>query len=136
MRKLALCCGVLAGLAFCVGGCGGGNAALPAATLTVHQGDLGSAVALHVGESVDIALDANATTGFQWHCKWTPETGLELVGDEYVPDQPIIPGSGGVQHFVLRATQAGTVTVTLQYGRWWPGGEVEDPQTLTVNVLP
>ena len=138
MRSLMLCVGVVAGLAGCLSGCGGGSGkgALPTATITIHEGDLGGAVALHVGETVDIALEANATTGYEWHCAWAPEAGLELVSDQYVVDQPAIPGSGGVQHFVLRAAQVSTVTATLQYGRWWPGGEISDPQTLTVNVLP
>ena len=136
MRRLALCVGAFVGLTLGLAGCGGGNATLPAATVTVYQASLNTAIALHVGETVRIVLNANPSTGYQWHCDWAPETGLLMVDNEFYPSQPTDPGAGGVEHFFMRAAQPGTATVTLQYGRWWPGGELQDPKTLTVNVLP
>jgi predicted secreted protein len=67
------------------------------------------------------ALEENGSTGFSWQISWTPEAELELVSDDYIPDQPMIPGSGGTRHFVLKPLQAGQVVVRVQYGRWWPG---------------
>ncbi|MCE5237737.1 protease inhibitor I42 family protein [bacterium] len=130
-------------LGMCLAGCGGGgNANLSddpfEATVRVDGGGLGGTINLALGETVEVALDENPTTGFTWHCTWVPEAGLTLAGDTYVADaaSPWLVGGGGTRYFLLQAAQEGQVVVTLQYGRWWPGGEVQDPQTLTINVVP
>jgi len=46
------------------------------------------------------------------------------------------PGSGATQHIRFVAQQTGTVTITLQHGRWWQGGERDAPVKLTVEVTP
>lgn len=126
---LALCCMVL--LTSCEGG-----SAPPPADHVVTAGGLGSAVAMHVGETLNLQLQENPSTGFSWHISWEPATALELVSDTYVPDEPIIPGSGGTRSFLLKAAEAGGVTVTVQYGRWWEGGERMDPQALPITITP
>lgn len=89
-----------------------------------------------MGETLDLQLPENPSTGYSWHISWDPADALELVGDTYTPDQPVLAGSGGVRSFVLRVAQAGDATITVQYGRWWEGGERMDPQTTPIAIIP
>lgn len=135
MRNACALVGVVVVLALSCWGCDSGSqSVLDQADKVLGADDFGSTVAVAVGELIDIALQANPTTGYQWRCQWEPQEALELVDAPYIPTQPVMTGSGGVQHFLLRALQPGVVTVTLQYGRWWEGGELEEPQTVTLNV--
>jgi inhibitor of cysteine peptidase len=130
LLAVCLCVAVLA-----LAGCGGSDSTThPAGDVTMRPADFGTGATLTVGQTMEILLDANPTTGYTWHCTWTPESGLSLI-DSYVPTVPILEGSGGTQHFVISATQVGQYTVTVQYGRWWVGGERENPQTFIVTVL-
>ena len=63
-------------------GCGGGGGAVAAHAVTVGREDLGGTASLRVGETLDIALDANPSTGYGWHCSWEPPAMLALASDE------------------------------------------------------
>lgn len=107
----------------------------PAAEIAATQASLGGTVDLHVGQTLVLKLDENPTTGYQWRCTWAPEAALKLVDSSYQQPGPAVPGAGGVHTFWLRGLQSGEATVTLQYGRWWEGGERQAPQKLTVRVV-
>lgn len=117
-------------------GCGGHSSAAPTTRVTLTDSDFGHAATVAAGEAFTVALDENPTTGYSWHCSWDPTSRLELTADTYTPDPapPGMVGSGGTRTFTLKALTAGDVTITLQYGRWWEGGEKVDPQTITVHV--
>lgn len=118
-------------------GCGGASNGDPfGATVRVTEADLGAAITIKVGETVEIVLSENPSTGYQWRCTWTPSELLTLAGDVFLPRKPALPGTGGTRYFLLEAKEPGEALVTLQYGRWWPGGETEEPQYLTIHILP
>lgn len=117
-------------------GCGGHSSAASATRVTLTNSDFGHAATVAVDETFTVALAENPTTGFSWHCSWNPTSRLELAADTYTPNPAPhgMVGSGGTRTFTLKALTAGDVTLTLQYGRWWEGGEKQDPQTITVHV--
>lgn len=55
-------------------------------------------LSVKVGESFEIKLAENPTTGYTWALARLPEN-FYLLSDSYVPDQPILAGSGGTHHF-------------------------------------
>lgn len=129
----------LVAVACCLVGCDGGSSGTLdplEPTVRVTAADLGSTVNIHVGETVQIALGENPSTGSSWHCTWDPAGDLTLAADDYVPSGGGGIGGGGTRTFLLEGASPGTVVVTVQVGQWWPGGAVGDPQTLTVNVWP
>lgn len=104
--------------------------------LMLDETDFDKSFPLRVGQTVDLALNENASTGYSWHYSWQPQAALELTSNYSVPNRPQLEGSGGVHHLVLRALQPQTVVITVQYGRWWEGGERDEPHTLTLTVSP
>jgi inhibitor of cysteine peptidase len=135
MKKLLMLVAVGLVLAL-AGGCSGSSSTVLPSPVSLTSADFGHAVTVAAGESFTITLDANPTTGYSWHCTWVPTARLSLTADTYTPT-PVpdgVVGSGGTQTYTLKALTAGDATVTLQYGRWWEGGDKQDPQTITVHV--
>lgn len=55
-----------------------------------------------MGESFEIKLAGNPSTGYLWALARLPESFF-LLNESYVPDQPIKVGSGGTYHFTFVA---------------------------------
>lgn len=102
----------------------------------VTEADLPGRISAHVGETIAVSLASNASTGYSWHCTWQPEGALVKLAEKTESSGTNMPGAGGKTHFILKAEQAGRVVVTVQYGRWWQGGEREKPRRLTITVTP
>ncbi len=123
----------LVGAAFCLGGCPATTgtttpANKPAATgarggteTTVGDADVGKKVDLHVGETLTVRLEANATTGYGWRTKQRKGESLTVVGKqpEYVADpaKPGVVGSGGHALFRYKAVKPGTESLGFIYIR-------------------
>jgi predicted secreted protein len=60
---------------------------------------------------------------------------VEFVSKEYRADEPVAPGSGGVDVFTFKALKAGETPITLGY--YPPSNDPVEPQqtaTFTVTV--
>jgi inhibitor of cysteine peptidase len=81
------------------------------------------------GEMFEIVVPSNSSTGYRW--KIVPELDeamVQFVDQEYVAEQPVIPGSGGVDVWTFRAVSAGDTTVVLGY---YPPGNENDPDEVS-----
>ncbi|WP_405182258.1 protease inhibitor I42 family protein [Nocardia sp. NBC_01377] len=76
----------------------------------------------------EVALKENPTTGYTWSLGLPRQ--LTLVKDAYVPDFPILAGSGGTHIFTLRSSEAGAFELTATLSR--AGGEPEEKRIITV----
>lgn len=103
----------------------------------VTKDQMGQTLKATVGDLVDITLSANATTGYSWRCTVTPAANASMVRAVYATDaapQGMV-GVGGTQHFLLRADKPGETKVTVQYGRWWEGGDRNEPLSFTIAAV-
>lgn len=103
---------------------------------SVTLAQLDGSQSMRVGESLVVKLPENGSTGYSWKHSWVPQRLLSLARDYYVAPDAALPGAGGTRCLVFKALAAGQVDVTVQYGRWWEGGEREDPHTMTLNLTP
>lgn len=75
------------------------------------------------GEVLTVRLEGNATTGYMWSFEISDPEILELITEEYVPDQVAegVVGAGGMWNASFKPTfnKDGEVRLTLQYGRSW-----------------
>ena len=81
-------------------------------------------VKLAVGETKEIILDSNPTTGYSWSI--IRLDGLEVV-EEFIPDDTngTVCGAGGKQHYRLSAKCPGEYEFMAIYLRPWENDAIE-----------
>lgn len=105
----------------------------PAGSARPALTDPAQPIEVQSGETFNIVVDSNPSTGYSW--KIVGElSGVESVSSEYTADEPVMPGSGGVDVWTFKAVSAGQTQITL--GSFPPGADVTEPaQTVTFNVV-
>lgn len=94
----------------------------PAQTIEVQAGDV-----------FHIVVDSNPSTGYHWDIVGELN-GVEFVSTEYTADEPVMPGSGGVDVWTFKAASAGQTQITL--GSYPPDPNVTEPgQTVTFSIV-
>jgi inhibitor of cysteine peptidase len=100
--------------------------------IRIAEDDNGRAVALIMGEELELSLAENRTTGYHWKLNGKAEPVCELVNDDFeAATGP--PGSGGVHHWQFRAVQPGSGEIALQYRRPW-GEDVAPARSYQVSI--
>ncbi len=99
----------------------------------------GQTVVINMGDTVDVQLAGNPTTGYAWHLL-NSSRSFPLQTEEYVPDQPILTGSGGTYHFTFVADMfsvGNTFELNFHYTRSWEGVDASiETFTVKIQVLP
>ena len=73
------------------------------------------------GETFTIELDANPTTGYLWDMRLKAGKAT-LISQQYTSSAPagsLVIGGGGVETFVFRAEETGTIELQAEYSRPW-----------------
>jgi inhibitor of cysteine peptidase len=88
-----------------------------------------SPIIVTVGDRFGIELPSNATTGYSWEFgSPVDETYLKVVKTYYTTPETTLVGTGGIQGWILEATQSGFTAITLEYKRPW---ETTEPAAKT-----
>ena len=87
------------------------------------------------GETFEIVIDSNPTTGYHWELIGELDANVvQFVSRYYINDEPVKPGSGGVDVWTFQAVSVGQVQIML--GSYPPSNDVTDPQqTVTFDVM-
>ena len=92
-------------------------------------------IAVTPGQTLQITLPENPSTGFTWNIVTQPKKGLQLLSSTYQANQPQLMGGGGQRQFTFLAKQSGQFPLTLRYYRpWEPASQSAQEFTLTINV--
>jgi inhibitor of cysteine peptidase len=81
--------------------------------------DDGASIALAAGDSLQIRLAENPTTGYRWQLEAWEQTVLVVTRDEFVPPGPARHGTGGEHLWEFVARAAGRASLRLTYRRVW-----------------
>jgi len=97
------------------------------------------ALEVRAGETFEVKLCSNPTTGFQWpeDSQLSDTTVLKQENHEFVDPEskpPPPPGTPGQEIWTFKALKQGLSTIYLEYSRPWEGGE-KGKWTLTVEVI-
>ena len=92
-------------------------------------------IEVQAGETFHIVVDSNPSTGYHWELTGELDgTIVQFVSRDYTADEPVAPGSGGVDVWTFNAVAAGSVQITL--GSFPPDANVTEPeQTVTFNIV-
>ncbi len=105
-----------------------------AGPVKLDERDHGRTVALKTGETLEVNLAGNPTTGYRWETVKTEEAMLKPAGEpEHTPDSGLI-GAGGRTTFRVTAAAPGRTGLTLVYRRSWEE-KVEPAKTYQVTVV-
>jgi inhibitor of cysteine peptidase len=107
------------------------------AMLTLDESSNGQIVEASIGDTIEIRLPENPTTGFRWHLTSDGSPACGLVGDDFSapPNQP--PGKGGEHTWTFEAARAGECHIQLRSRRRWEtSGERERTFRIQVRVRP
>lgn len=104
------------------------NAEAPSTPVIIGEDQAWKVTSVRCGQTVEIRLSANATTGYQWaetsmNTFSNAPVVLERAGTTYLPDKSDknAVGVGGTYVSKFKAVGKGKVKLTLQYLRPWEG---------------
>jgi inhibitor of cysteine peptidase len=118
---------------FGVAGAGVLWSAAGARTLDVGEGDDGRRLAARVGDTIEVRLRENVSTGYRWEVDQLDEKLLRLVEKTgRGPNQPM-PGAAGEAIFRFAVVGTGSGALSLKYWRPWEG-EPSIVQRLAVTI--
>ncbi len=87
--------------------------------LKLTNTDNGGKAELRVGESFELQLSENPTTGHRWLLRAPVAPFLELEDDSFVGPQQGTFGGGGLRNWRFRAAQQGVVRLDMENRRSW-----------------
>ena len=90
-------------------------------------------ITVKAGETFDLVVPANPSTGYHWQIiPELDEAIVQFVGQTYTAEQPVMPGSGGVDVWTFRAVNPGDTTVVLGY--YAPDNETDPDEVVTFSL--
>jgi inhibitor of cysteine peptidase len=89
-----------------------------------------------IGNTFTVALDANATTGYNWRQIIKDTNVVAYVDNAYMATaaNPQVVGGGGTDTFTFKAVGKGTTIITLVYARPWESVPPVQTRTITITV--
>lgn len=90
-------------------------------------------ITVRAGETFDLVLPSNSSTGYRWQLVEELDPNVvELVDQAYIAQEPILPGSGGVDVWTIRAVNSGDATIMLGY--YPPDDTIEPAETVIFSI--
>jgi len=88
------------------------------------------------GKTFTIALDANATSGYNWSQTTKDTNVVAYVDIAYIAaaSGPQVVGGSGTVTFTFKAVGKGTTTISFAYARPWESVPPAQTRTITVTV--
>lgn len=105
----------------------------PASSSMPALTDPAQPISVKAGDIFMIVVESNPSTGYHWEMIGPLDDGhLELVSREYTAQEPVMPGSGGVEVWTLKAVTSGETSFVL--GNYPPGEGTSSEQDLQFTI--
>lgn len=102
-------------------------------TILPEPSDPTQLITVKLGEAFNIVVPSNASTGYHWEIiAELDETIVQSAERGYIAEQPILPGSGGMDVWAFRAVGTGDTTIVLGY--YPPANESDPEEVLTFSI--
>jgi inhibitor of cysteine peptidase len=97
----------------------------------------GQTVSLAVGDSIDLALAENPTTGYRWRlvqgATKADNAACPCVKDDFEPGRTGVAGQGGTHRWEFKAAEPGDCAIKLEYRRSWEK-DTEPERTFRIQL--
>ena len=87
--------------------------------LALTEADADKTIEVAAGDTVEIQLSENATTGYHWALETIDKSVCEVIADERHGPDKVILGASGTHVWRLKATHAGNCRIEIAYRRAW-----------------
>jgi inhibitor of cysteine peptidase len=90
-------------------------------------------ITVPAGETFELVVPSNPSTGYRWNI--IPELDETIVGfveQGYIAEEPVMPGSGGMDVWTFRAVGGGDTTVVLGY--YPPDNDADPEEVVTFSI--
>jgi inhibitor of cysteine peptidase len=94
----------------------------PTQILRFDEQNSGDTTKAALGQSLEIRLQENPTSGYRWHVLQAGEPVCKLLSDSFTAGLEA-PGQSGVHRWTFQAVAAGTASIRMIYRRAWETGE-------------
>ena len=85
------------------------------------------------GAAFDIVLSSNPSTGYRWQLVRELDANIvQLAGQTYIAQQPVLPGSGGVDVWTFSGVAPGETTIELGY--YPPADDTQPQETVIFSI--
>ena len=91
-----------------------------AASLVLTEADAGAPHAVAVGQSIELRLPENPSTGYRWTVAVAPAGAAAIDGDRYVAGGSM-PGAPGTRAFVVTMKAPADARLDAKLWRVWEG---------------
>jgi inhibitor of cysteine peptidase len=103
--------------------------------IAIDKDDNGRTVSVAVGQTLQLSLPSNPSTGYDWSLAGGTPPQLQLLAESFeTSGTPGIAGAPGTRVFAWRTVKAGTGQLTLRYARHTSTGLDSAGSTFTVTV--
>lgn len=102
--------------------------------LKLNETNNGQSVELTVGQEVDIALDENPSTGYQWEIVSMDKSIIEKAGEPRFKIESNLIGAGGKKTFHFKAAALGETLLKIIYHRSWEK-DVPPIRTFEITII-
>lgn len=90
------------------------------AATVLTEADAKAPIAVRVGETVDLRLSENPSTGYVWSLAFDPPDAAAVTGSQWTANGGAI-GAPGLRDLSIVIRQAGKLAIRAKNGRSWEG---------------
>ncbi len=104
--------------------------------LKLGEADNGKACTAKVGDTIEVIIPGNMTTGFSWAAALAEKDAalLQLVGEPTYATDAAPVGGGGTFTFIFKAMAKGEASLKLVYTRPWESDAPDKTFSATVTI--
>ncbi len=96
--------------------------------------DTGVVVTMKVGQTLEVTLEGNPSTGYEWTVAAPAGTALEQVGEAEFKSQSTLTGAPGTYLFRFKAKAKGETELKFEYKRSWETTPQDEKLSFKVSV--
>ncbi len=99
--------------------------------------DKGKSFELEKGDRINIKLESNPTTGYEWILSGETDTAIVSLFDSkflQTKKEEKLVGAGGYEIFTFKAENSGQTEIILTYKRSWEEEELKEEFLFIINI--
>ena len=106
----------------------------PAGSTMPALTDPSQPISVNAGDIFMIVVESDPSTGYHWEMISPDDGHFEIVSRDYTASEPVMPGSGGVEVWTLKAVTSGETQLVL--GNYPPGDgtSYEQEKSFTIAI--